>query len=152
MLTNRKTDWKAFQEDLNKNLQLNIPLKTTEQLECEAELFIANIQRAAWANTPTIKRKTVGKNYPVEIRILVPEKRKARRKWQQTRDSRDKNKLNKLTQQLKREIIEIKNELINSYPRELTDDKETNYSLWKVTKGQKRPKIQIPSIKMSNGM
>jgi hypothetical protein len=51
----------------------------------------------------------VGNNYLLEIRELVRDKRRARRKWQTTRNAADKTKLNNLTQQLKREIINLNN-------------------------------------------
>jgi hypothetical protein len=37
------------------------------------------IQKAAWKNTPVLKRKTMGNNYLKEIRELVAEKRRARK-------------------------------------------------------------------------
>lgn len=68
------------------------------------EKIIKDIQQAAWNNIPKIKKKTSGNNYQKEIRELVTEKRKARKKWQCTRSSEDKNKYNRLAQQLRREI------------------------------------------------
>ena len=50
----------------------------------------------------------VGNNYPREIRELVKEKRRARRKWQQTRDPNDKTVLINKSQQLKRVIQKLK--------------------------------------------
>jgi hypothetical protein len=81
---------------------------------------------------------------------LVKEKRKARKEWQRSRTAENKNKLNNLTQQLKREIQEIKNESISSYLSELTDDQSTDYSLWKVAKRINRPINQIPPIREEN--
>ena len=101
---------------------MNVPIRMKEQLEQESEKFMIDIQQAAWNNTPQIKRKTIGNNYPKEICDLVKEKRKARKEWQRSRTAENKNKLNNLTQQLKREIQEIKNESISSYLSELTDD------------------------------
>jgi len=42
--------------------------------------------------------------------------------------------LNNLTQQLKREIKELKTDTISAYLREMTNDSNTDYSLWKATK------------------
>jgi hypothetical protein len=105
------------------------------------------IRKAAWKNTPALKRKMMGNNYPKEIRELIAEERRARKRWQQIRTPADKTKLNNLSLQLKREIQEVKNESINSYLRELTNEKETGYSLWKATKRMKRPIVHIPPIK-----
>ena len=53
---------------------------------------------------PTIRAH----NYPKEIRDLIAENKKAIRKWHQTRDPEDKTELNNPTQQLKKEIKELK--------------------------------------------
>ena len=151
-LTNKTTDWESFKSDLSKRIYLGVPLQTTKQLEAECEKNIIDIQQAAWNNTYIAQKKLVGHNYPKEIKELVAEKRRARKKWQQTRAPTDKNKLNKLTQQLRREIERLKDESIESYLRNLTADKDTNYSLWKATKKIKRPILQIPPIKDRNGL
>jgi hypothetical protein len=65
-------------------------------LDREFEKFLVDILQAAWENTPEIKRRTKGKNYPKEIRDLIAEKRKARRKWHQKRDMQEKTILNNL--------------------------------------------------------
>lgn len=150
-LVNKLTDWDGFRNELEARIRLNVPLKTCDQLEYEAEIFMNDVQQAAWANTPQIKRKTVGNNYPKEIKELVVEKRKIRRRWQQFRNPADKTMLNNLCQRLKREIKEIKNEAINSYLNELSTEMESGHSLWKAIRRFKRPIIQCPPIKKPNG-
>lgn len=150
-LTNRLTDWQSFRVNLENAINLSVSLRTTEQLDEEIELLVTNIQQAAWNNTPPIIQRTKGNNYPKEIRDLISEKRKLRRKWHQTRAPADKTRLNNATQQLKREIQRIKNESISDYLRELTNDKATDYSLWKVTKRLKRPMVQNPPIRNADG-
>ena len=49
------------------------------------ENFYNDIQQAAWKNTPEIKRRLKGNYYPNEIVELISERRKARKKWDQTR-------------------------------------------------------------------
>jgi hypothetical protein len=119
-LVNKKTDWVKFQEDISNNIQLKVPLRTIEQLNQEAE----NIMEQ-----------------------LVTEKRKLRKRWQQTRAPEDKNRLNSRTQRLKREILKWKTVSMNKYLSELTDDKVTDYSLWKVTKRVKRLRLHNPPIR-----
>lgn len=57
-LTNSRTDWDAFKSILD-----------------EVEKFVENIQEAAWRSTPVIKKRVRGKNYPLEIRKLIKEKK-----------------------------------------------------------------------------
>lgn len=150
-LINKTTDVQSFRAELTNRINLKVRLKTKLQLETEAEKFINVVQSAAWNNTKEYTHRTVGNNYPMEIREMVKEKRKARRKWQQTRDPSDKNILNNKTQQLKREIQKLKEESINNFVLNLRADKETDYSLWKITKTIKRPITQIPPIKKKDG-
>jgi hypothetical protein len=52
---------------------------------------------------------------------------------------------------LKREIKELKNDSISAYLSELTNDNNTDYSLWKATKKIKRPVMQIPPTRKTDG-
>lgn len=146
-LVNKTTDWESFRLELQENINLQVNLRTTEQLEIEAENLTRLIQIAAYNNTKEITHITKGVNYPVEIRELVKEKRRARRRWQQSRDPSDKTTLNNKTQLLKREIQKHKEESINSYLQNLTGDEDTDYSLWKATKKIKRPITSMPPIR-----
>lgn len=149
-LVNRLTDWESFKQTLEEKIDLSVPLRNEQQLDKEVEIFIKHIQLAAWDNTPNIRRRITGSNYPKEIRDLITQKRRLRRKWQQTRAPQDKTNLNNASQQLKREIQRIKNETISAYLKELTDDSSTEYSLWKATKRLKRPIMQIPPIRQED--
>lgn len=80
---------------------------------------------------------------------MILDKQRARRKWQQTRHPADKTIFNNLSQQLKRLLNKIKNERITRYLENLTDDKDTNFLLWKATKRIKYP-INTPPIKKTN--
>lgn len=150
-LVNKTTDWMSFRIDLENKINLKVQLRTKQQLDAEAEKFNSIIQNAAWDNTKEYTHRTVGNNYPKEIRELVKEKRRARRRWQQTRDPSHKNTLNNKTQQLKREIQKLKEESINTFLENLTADEETEYSLWKATRKLKRPNTQIPPIRKVDG-
>jgi hypothetical protein len=57
----------SFQSELNEKIQLNVPLRTTQQLDIETERIADLIQEVAWNNTPQIKKKIIGSNYPLII-------------------------------------------------------------------------------------
>lgn len=78
-LINNKTDWKNYSNYLEKNIVLNIPLKTQDQIENEARLFTTQLQLAAKENTLILKKIKLGINYSIDVKELVREKRKARR-------------------------------------------------------------------------
>jgi uncharacterized protein (UPF0305 family) len=109
------------------------------------------IQEVAWNNTSQIKKKIIGNNYPLEIRKLMEQKRKARRTGKKTRSPENKTILNNLMQQLTREIRKIKNESVNKYLQELTAESETDYSLWRATKYLKRPVCHKPPLRRELG-
>jgi hypothetical protein len=68
-------------ENIRNNLQLNISLKTEQEIEEATNDFIITIQRAAWAASPIITKPTRNDvNIPHEILQLVREKRRARAK------------------------------------------------------------------------
>ena len=150
-LVNKKTDWESFALALENRIELAVPLKNTEQLDSEAKKLVDDIQGAAWLSTPEIRTRLKGNNYPKEILQLIAEKRKARKKWQRTRNPRDKTVVNKLTSDLRTEIKEIKNATMSHFLRSLTSDSKTDYSLWKTTKNLKRPIMQTPPIKNADG-
>ncbi|MGR5494581.1 hypothetical protein ACPV5Z_26995, partial [Vibrio mediterranei] len=81
----RYTDWVSFKLTLEEKIQLKRPLRTADQLNHEVKSLTEDIQKAAWLNTPTIRRKIKGNNYPAAIKQKVKEKRAARQKWQQSR-------------------------------------------------------------------
>lgn len=150
-LTNRRTDWEGFRSELERTISLNVSLKSTEELDNEARSFRDQLQYAAKNNTPSIDHKLPGKNYPREVKILIQEKRKARKKWQTTRNPERKTIFNRLTQQLTRLLQRLKNEGISQYLQGLSAEKDTNYSLWKATKRIKKPVFNAMPIRKRDG-
>ena len=150
-LTNRNTDWEGFKFDLDSITELNVPLKSPQQLDLDVSEFISNIQQCSWKNTPVCKMRTKGCCYPLHITRLIAEKRKQRKKWQQTRFPQDKKLFNQLTRKLKVAIQEFNDETMSTHLNQRTNDRTTDYSLWKTTKRLNKPITHIPPIKESNG-
>jgi hypothetical protein len=86
---NKLTNWEGFKEEITNTIQLSALLRTIEELDEEAENFMKIIQKAAWENTPALKRNTptMGDNCPKEIREPIAEERRARKRWQQTKNT-----------------------------------------------------------------
>lgn len=151
-LTNKKTNWNLFHDLIEEQINLQVAIRDPYKLEEELEQLNVTIQNAAFESTPiTTSDNNPHRTYPVEVRELVSKKRKARKTWQTNRTTENKRILNSLCNELKALIKEVKNETITKYLKGLTDGKETEYSLWKATKGLKRPTAQIPPIKKDNG-
>ena len=150
-LTNKWTDWESFRILLDQRIELAVPLQSEEQLDLDVEKLTNDIQYSAWQNTSEVCLRPKGNNYPKEILELIFEKRKARKKWQQSRAPLDKTRLNNLTSQLRNEIKQFKNDTMSAFLCEVTNDSSTEYSLWKSTKRLKRPIMQTPPIKNIDG-
>lgn len=148
-LTNKTTNWERFKAELELTIDLTIPLNTDDELDIAVEEFLKNIQSAAWKSTRIFKTRKTTRFYPEHIISKVKEKRKARKRWQQTRDPSHKRALNNLTKQLTRDIKRWKENTLKEYLQNLSSKKEQNYSLWKVTKNKNES--HCPPIKKSNG-
>lgn len=151
-LVTHKTKWPLFQQIIENSINLQVPIKSAQQLEEEIEILNKNIQQAAWESTPVGQTKmTIDIKYPAEVKELISTKRKARKVWQRCRTPENKTILNTLCNKLKALIKEVKNESIGRHLSNLTANKDTEYSLWKAVKGLKKPINQVPPIKQDNG-
>lgn len=151
-LVNHKTNWDDFKLNLERFVNLSLPLDTREQIDKETEQFIADVQQAAENSTPFYNKDHQNKiHYPEEIKELIFKKRKARRKWQANRYPNDKVAFNRLSNQLKKCIYQFKNNSISKFLFNLTAGKDSEYSLWKAAKNLKRPQTQDPPIKAADG-
>jgi hypothetical protein len=133
-------------------INLRVTLTTTDELEDEVQKFVTDIQHSAWEATPLITTKVKGNTYPKEVREKIAEKRKIIKMWQMTRDPRIKTELNRITQDLRRTILEIKQQSVQAYLQALRDDASRDYSLWKAIKRLKWPTMHIPPVRKDDRM
>ena len=68
---------------------------------------------------------------------MIKEKRRIRKDWQQTRDPTTKSNLIRLGKFINYAIKGLEDASLSKYLSELTNNKNTDYSLWKATKGIK---------------
>lgn len=148
-LSNKRTDWQAFREYIEANIQLNVALKTPDNIEEAAKYITSLIQEACWKCTPELKNNNVSTNQPFQIKQQILEKRRLRRVWHLTRHPMDKTALNKASANLKAEIRRTLEETLQSKLESLTPTATTNYSLWKFTRTLDRPQVPKPPIRSS---
>lgn len=152
VLCNKHTNWKYFRQLFDQNVSLKVSLKSPEDIDEAVELFNLSIQNAAWKSTPYLQAKCdTHINYPVYIKQKIAVKRRLRRIWQNTRNPIDKTNFNRAAQQLKRSLLNLKNEWFREFSSNLDATEASNYSLWKVTRSIKQPKTHIPPILKSDG-
>ena len=153
-LTSKHTNWDLFREELDHRINLKVRLKEVVDIEETLKAFVSNICTAAKIATPDASPAISQKSaitYPLEVRIMVAKKRRARRRWQESRDPTDKATLNKLCKELREKIREVKNNSFQAYLGSLTPTETTDYSLWKAAKYLKRPVVQLPPLRNTNG-
>lgn len=149
-LINNKTNWYLFQRYVTESTDLNVSLKTPYEIEEELDSFIKNIQEAAWTCTPQYV-KTCRTSSTEEVKTVLKEKRKARKKWQQCRTSENKNRLNQLCNKLKQILHNNEQQSLSNRLKHVTATKDTEYSLWKTTKNYYKSSVTIPPIKKDDG-
>ena len=134
-LTNKSTDWEAFRQKLDDQIDLKVRLKMKSELDQQADEFVQLIRQIATSCTIQPKpRPTECQTYPREVCQLVLERRRARRTWQRTRNPADKTIFNRLSNQLNKMIKLLKQQSVEDYLVNLIPNEDKNYSLWRATK------------------
>lgn len=149
-LYNSKTNWEKFRYTLKDNLNFNVKLKNEKDIDEAIEHLTNQIQKAAWASTPSPTSGVIKNDCPEQIKIAVAQKRKLRRIWQNQRTPFNKAKLNQATNRLKNMLKEIKNLALQNYLENLTATEVTDYSLWRATRKIKKTNLPIPPIRKTD--
>lgn len=66
-LHNKFTNWNAFREQLERTINLKIPLKTENDIEKALECFIQITHRTAWESTPMVNNSQPIIYYPEKV-------------------------------------------------------------------------------------
>ncbi|KAL4141955.1 hypothetical protein QTP88_004494 [Uroleucon formosanum] len=125
---------------VNKNINLNIRLKSNLDIDEAVNNFTTLIQSAAWTALKPVKTVNSNNlinsnfNYPLipeEIRCLIVEKRRARARYHLSRLPSHKSAYNKLANSLKKILTKHK---ANAFEQKLHNLSVANGSLWRETK------------------
>lgn len=150
-LCNRFTDWDSFGQSITDKINLNIALKTPDDIDDATKYITTLIQTACWENTPEIPSRNLTSNYPLEIKKAVLEKRRLRRVWHLSRRQEDRFCYERSARGLKDLLQNWHDDTLKAQLESLTATASTNYSLWKFTKSYSRPTSAIPPIKLIQG-
>lgn len=150
-LYNKPTDWEAFRELVDKNLRLDVALKTETDIDDATYFFTTVIQSACWKCTPVPEPSNQAprqNKVTTEIKQKILEKRRIRRRWHTSRHPEDKAAFNRAIKDLSYAIDKANNASIESYLESLTATSVTNYSLWRACKNLNQPIEHKPPIKL----
>ncbi|KAL4085043.1 hypothetical protein QTP88_027881 [Uroleucon formosanum] len=140
------TDKQKFHDLVNRNINLNISLKTTQEIDDAINNFTNVIQIAAWdASTSHRQHFNHSPSIPEYIRILISNKHRARALYQRYRLPSLKRNFNNLANSLKKILSSHKNQTQANY---LTNLSSKDGSLWQATK--KSLRHQAPNTPLIN--
>lgn len=148
-LTTKQTNWDSFRTYIEEHINLNLRIKDQNELDEATQYFTTLIQEAAWYSTPNSEdESSIVENIPLRIRELVTEKRRARSRWQRSRNQEDRHIYNRLRRKLHKALTNARNTTFEHYITSLSKD---DHTIWKATKKFKRPQISIPPIRKDDG-
>lgn len=148
-LFSNRTDIDSFVYWIEKNINLNISLKTGEEIDKSVEYFTNLLHEASYLSTPQIKNSPNTNKFTLssEIRSLISKKRKLRKIWQTSHHPQDKRNFNKITKELTQRLQEAKNNNIKTHLQNLNPSDKNDHNLWKAIKYIKRPQKRDPPIR-----
>lgn len=150
-LTSKKTNWQAYKDNFVNNCVGGLPLKNEDDIDFAVETLTATMTVAAIQSTPKVQQIEREATTSKSIRDLITEKRRLRKRFQQTRSPADKAILNRAIKNLKTALEKDRDEGLQYYLERLTPTEATDYSLWKATKKLKSPQAAQHPIRRNNG-
>ncbi|GFT65852.1 nucleic-acid-binding protein from transposon X-element [Trichonephila clavipes] len=102
------TNWNKYQDILSTTIAGNPPINNTEDIEHAIENFNLNIHTAINQSSKFLPAKQAFTLVPLPIRLKIREKNRLRKFWQETRYPPAKTEMNRLTREIRKEIILIK--------------------------------------------
>ena len=148
-LISSHTNWNDFRSHITAQTRRDISLQNPDEVDDAVDTLTHLIQEAAYLSTPPAHS---GKNpthtTPLHIRDMVTQKRRARSRWQRSRNPIDKREYNLHARQLRSALQDIQNKTFETYISALSAD---DHSIWKATRHLKRPTAHIPPILREDG-
>lgn len=141
----RTVNWRKFEDHLSATLKPTTEPNTPDEIDQAVKDLEENIKRSLEAATTTHQdRRTDFLRLPEEIKDLIREKNRARRRAQTTLAPEDKRLHNQLTQRVKEAVREHRNSQWEDKIRSLNPETQTLWRMAKALKGEQ--KITPPLI------
>lgn len=131
-----KADWENFRRDITTILrntkELSVP-KSVEDIENFTNKLTDIIIKAADDNIPKTKeaKNTASTPYPSDVIMMIKQKGRLRKEFQQSRDQTVKTQLNNLQKRLKRRIESVNKEMFNRETEKLANATPNSSQFWK---------------------
>lgn len=146
----KKINWTKFHFYLRNNTAVIKQLNTMQEIDREIETMTKEIQAAIeQATKRTQKTQEFRQSIPQQLKLLIQEKRKAKKKWQRTLDPQDLRLATQLNNEVKRSLIDHRNEKWQNRLQEIEEEQTPN-PMWKLTKTLRTKLITIPPLLHEN--
>lgn len=143
-------NWNRFTIFLKNNMENIRSLKTTQEIDMELKTLTHEIQHATKICTKEITANTANiVVLPVELRQMIKDKRKARKKAQRTCHPDDISYATKINNQLRLKLRDFHNSRWNNKIESLNSNRS---GLWKLIKALKTKRSTIPPLQGTNGI
>ena len=146
-----RTNWLKYKKYISSHIHTNPNVQCEEDInECVNDFTSLLTSAMEHSNSQNfIKDDKITSN--TEIEKLLREKRKFRREWQQTRSPAAKLRLSIASKKLKRSLQLEEDRQSRKYIESLTNNKHTNYSIWKEAKDIKPPVEAQSPLRKADG-
>lgn len=146
----KKTNWKQFQNYLATHAagikQINSPEEIEEAINLIEKDITAAIDHATQYTTRQMKNPN---DIPPELKELIRQKRRAKKRAQQTRSPEDHARYNQLQNQVRQDLQTCYNQKWNQVLDEMESDDK---AFWKMTRKIRNKKITYPPMQTEAGM
>lgn len=151
-ITNKRTNWGRYKDLVNEKCSLDISLKDSNDIDVALNVLnnvLINAAEEATPNQDYISDRKINVSY--NVKLLLQNKRRLRREWQQYRSPSLKKKLNRAIKILKEALLQEREGNVQYFLENLTASASSDYSLWKATRKLKQPQISFPAIRCVDG-
>lgn len=151
----RKTNLNMYREKVEENINLNLDIKTGDELDDAVEQLNLLIHEAARLSTPVIESHEVGLKVRTSAiaKDMIRQSRRLRRIWHRTRNPRDKANWNLAIKLCSDFLAKEKNDSVGQYLKKLTPhNHNSDYHLYNATKYLKRPTKRNVPIRNTSGI
>ncbi|CAG5100732.1 Similar to X-element\ORF2: Probable RNA-directed DNA polymerase from transposon X-element (Drosophila melanogaster) [Cotesia congregata] len=139
--------WDMFRKHLDKKITLTSTIKTKDELDQEVLKFTNDIRCSMDENIKKTTFKELRDKLPETILQMIKQRNHHRKIWQRSRQKKDKEKVTRLTHQIRTSIINYRN---NEWSTKLEKLNPRDNSLWRMTKILKMEDNTIPTL-VKNG-
>ncbi|GFW15504.1 probable RNA-directed DNA polymerase from transposon X-element [Trichonephila clavipes] len=143
------TNWNKYQDILSTTIAGNPPISNIEDIENAIENFSLNIHTAINQSSKFLPAKQAFTLVPLPVRQKIREKNRLRKLWQETRYPPVKSEMNRLTREIRKDILRIKR---REWDAALVESGSSPNNVHKFIARMNRKPVSYPPLLGSQGL